>query len=272
MQHVSTVQNQANSILENFERILSYDPQKADNPKEEHRNLLHSTDHLFGNAFGSLNALISYLSSRARDPAELITSARETLNAEAARVRQLTEELAAKNAKADEIVDSMRKASGAVAVSASASFFAEVASKHNGSAQAWLALTFVSVVAFAVGAIYMIHNIPSGITEAEAIQLAFGKLVLFGALGYAIATCARNFHAHKHNQVVNEHRQKALETYRALVEAATGGERRDVILTHAAACIFGPQETGFTKSHGLPEGPASKVIEMVFPKSGGSGS
>jgi hypothetical protein len=74
---------------------------------------------------------------------------------------------------------------------------------------------------------------------------------------------ARNYATHKHNAVVNRHRQNALLTYRALVEAAAEGNTQDIVLAHAASCIFSPQDTGFAQVRG-DGAPASKsVLELL---------
>jgi hypothetical protein len=74
---------------------------------------------------------------------------------------------------------------------------------------------------------------------------------------------ARNFLSHKHNEIVNRHRQNALLTFKALVDAAGQKEAQDVVLSYAAACIFAPQETGYTKTTGtMPEVPTN-IIQSV---------
>ena len=50
----------------------------------------------------------------------------------------------------------------------------------------------------------------------DAIQLAVAKVFVFAAVSYAVYLCARNFLAHKHNAIVNRHRQNALLTYTTL--------------------------------------------------------
>lgn len=100
----------------------------------------------------------------------------------------------------------------------------------------------------------------------QAVQLGLSKVIIFAAIAYMLLLCARNFLAHKHNSIVNKHRQNALLTFNALTEAAGNEERRDVILTYAAACIFTPQETGYTKG-GSSEKPEMPVnIIQALPK------
>ena len=46
------------------------------------------------------------------------------------------------------------------------------------------------------------------------------KVLFFGMVVYALYFSAKNFLSHKHNQVVNTHRQNALMTFQVLVDAA----------------------------------------------------
>lgn len=71
----------------------------------------------------------------------------------------------------------------------------------------------------------------------ESVQLLAAKLVSFTTAGYLLVLCARNCLAHTHNAIVNRHRQNALLTFQALVDAAKGEDKKDIVLTHAAACM-----------------------------------
>jgi hypothetical protein len=52
-------------------------------------------------------------------------------------------------------------------------------------------------------------------------------------------------------------------TFKALVAAAKDLPNKDVILTHASACIFSPQITGYSGAQ-PSEGPAAKsVVELL---------
>lgn len=74
---------------------------------------------------------------------------------------------------------------------------------------------------------------------------------------------AKNYTTHKHNAVVNRHRQNALLTYRALVTAAEDTGTQDIVLAHAASCIFSPQETGFATSKGDSVSGSKSVLELL---------
>jgi hypothetical protein len=74
---------------------------------------------------------------------------------------------------------------------------------------------------------------------------------------------ARNFLSHEHNAIVNKHRQNALMTFTALVDAAKEDDHSDIVLLHAAQCIFSPQETGYAKQDGSKGVPPFSPIEIL---------
>ena len=95
-----------------------------------------------------------------------------------------------------------------------------------------------------------------------AVQLGLSKILIFAVIAYMLFHCARTTLAHRHNAVVNHHRENALLTFNALTSAASDPDKRDIVLTHAASCIFSPQETGYTKQTGA-QGSAVQVVEAL---------
>jgi hypothetical protein len=93
----------------------------------------------------------------------------------------------------------------------------------------------------------------------RAVQNAISKVLIFGVIAYMLSLCAKNFLSHKHNEIVNKHRQNALATFTALAEATSDAASSDIVLSHAAACIFAPQETGYTKG----DGPTQDAVPML---------
>ena len=152
-----------------------------------------------------------------------------------------------------------------------ADHFGGAAKKHDDRAKNWRRATFgAAVLLLAYASIVFIN--PNILSEAlpasqypEAIQRGLSKLLVFATLSYGVYMCARNFLAHEHNAIVNRHRQNALLTYKALAEAAHNVADKDTILTHAAACIFAPQPTGYTKdtSEGLVLPPSNSIVGLV---------
>lgn len=99
--------------------------------------------------------------------------------------------------------------------------------------------------------------------NAEMFQLITSKVLIFTVLGYLLIMAAKNYTTHKHNAVVNRHRQNAVLTYQALVAAAENSGTQDIVLAHAASCIFSPQETGFAHGKGDTGSGPKSVLELL---------
>jgi len=92
--------------------------------------------------------------------------------------------------------------------------------------------------------------------------MALSKVLIFAVISFVLYLSARNFLSHKHNAIVNRHRQNALMTYKAIVEATGDNQQTsDAILIHAASCIYAPQPTGYAGSSDFQG--AKSVIELL---------
>jgi hypothetical protein len=183
----------------------------------------------------------------------------------------LTKELAAPKQEADKILDDVRRVAAEQGVSQQAMYFHNESLEHEKEADSWRAAT----IWIAVGlAIYLVLSVFfdkwTGLQPTDAYsasQIAVSKVLIFAVMAYMLILSARNFLSHKHNEIVNRHRQNALLTFNALVNAAGNDEARDIVLTYAAACIFAPQETGYTKPGGNVAGAVPTNIIQAVPKS-----
>lgn len=152
------------------------------------------------------------------------------------------------------------------------SHFGEEATYHSGVAVWWLLATIACAAAFIAIAIPGLFECLVSITNPSMIEAfadlsagekyTFGapipylasKIVVLGAISFFVGLAAKNFLSHRHNTVLNRHRQNALRTFEALVEAAGDPASRDVILHHAASSMFSPQDTGYGRSGGSATG------------------
>jgi hypothetical protein len=92
--------------------------------------------------------------------------------------------------------------------------------------------------------------VPNSVLLYFPVEPPGGKVLVFFTLASFLLLSARNFNAHRHNSIINKHRQNSLVTYEALVKAAGAEANRDIVLTKAAESIFNQQSTGFTKADG----------------------
>jgi hypothetical protein len=96
----------------------------------------------------------------------------------------------------------------------------------------------------------------------RSIQLAVARLFVFSVLYFATVWCGRNYKAHKHNQVVNRHRQHALRTFEAFVASTGDAATKNAVLLQTTAAIFSLSGTGFSSDDG-DSGSQPKIIEMI---------
>jgi hypothetical protein len=166
--------------------------------------------------------------------------------------------------RANRVLAEVRKVAAEQGVGFQATYFKSEADNHDLIAVQWRTYTIVAGAAlgiFAVAAMFLHKwDVLHPADATEAVQFSLAKLGLFAVLGFALILCSKTFLAHTHNAIVNRHRQNALLTFQALVNAAKEESKKDIILTHASACMFSPQETGFTKHSA--EG-TSNIIQLL---------
>ncbi|WHZ29441.1 MAG: hypothetical protein OJF51_004243 [Nitrospira sp.] len=165
--------------------------------------------------------------------------------------------------EADAVLQAVRKVAEEQGVSQQAIYFKNEADNHESESKVWLKRTVwltIGLAAYAAATLFL-HKVPilEPANAYETVQLAASKVVIFVTISYFLILSAKNYVAHRHNSVVNRHRQNALATYTALVKAAGEEATRDVVLAKAADCIFSAQSTGFAKAGGGEGGGLSLV-------------
>lgn len=100
--------------------------------------------------------------------------------------------------------------------------------------------------------LWTLFNSQSDLFKAESgygsVQIAVSKFLVFSVLAYGVLACAKNYQSHRHNSVVNKHRQNALMTFRTFTESGGTLDARDTILNHAAAAIYAPVDSGYVRN------------------------
>lgn len=209
--------------------------------------------------------------SNAKTVLEEIGQTREKVESQASESERLYGQL-------EDLLNASKEASSEIAVSEQSKHFKNEADSHSKAAATWMKYTLLSVLLFLVlavpGSFESLIGLTSpstlaALTDAEfqkgilGVPLAYllGKLVTLGAISFLIGVCAKNYLSHRHNTVLNRHRVNALMTFQALAQSAMTDTSRDVILHHAASCIFNPQDTGFGKIG--QAGPGINIIEAA---------
>ena len=260
------IKRRANEDFSRLNSILSFEPNR-NNPGSMRDQLLAELSANYQPAFDALQGLISYSASRSTDFKGLESTARAAAQAMQDQATTLMKDLRSTQESAASVLAEIRKVAAEQGVSQQAIHFANEATSHDVQANFWLNRTAWAAGTLLFWAIVslVLHKCPflSPGSTYESVHLAMSKVLIFGVMSFATYLCARNFLSHKHNSIVNKHRQNALATYRAIVEASNGQANSDIILSQAAACIFSPQSTGYTTGKPVDGATAKSVVEFL---------
>jgi hypothetical protein len=100
------------------------------------------------------------------------------------------------------------------------------------------------------------------LTTGQSIQLAISKLIVLSVLYFAIIWGSRNYSAHRHNVVINKHRQNALSTFQAFVNAAEDKATKNAVLLRSTETIFSPNASGYL-TKGSEKQSTPQILEIV---------
>lgn len=265
---LNIVRDSANNHFNIFSQILDFDPSQKD-PNSLRTNLIRQVVESYHPAFQSLHPYISYSLHRSADFQRLDSEARATLQAIEDKSNKLAESIAQHEKDAKVALDEIRRVAAEEGVTKQASHFFAEFQHHVAEADRWQRYAVnlaIGLGFFAVISLFL-HKIPFLKPEStyDAVQLSISKILIFSVMAYMLFLSARNFLSHKHNAIVNKHRQNALMTHSALVEASGVEGVRDAVLLQAASCIFSPQPTGYT-SGGENESSGQKSFVEILSK------
>lgn len=271
---LNAILGQANADYSVFKQILDFNAASGD-AVGTRTNILKNIQVRRDQLFDQVWQFVAYGVARITDTSLLETQARATIQGIEDQAAKLTEQLNKSKSDADAALSAIRAVASEQGVSQQAIYFKDEAQAQETLANNWLTSTYRFATAlggFAILSLFL-HKIEwiKPTTNGEMFQLITSKVLIFTVLGYMLLMAARNYSTHKHNAVVNRHRQNALLTYRALVTAAEESGTQDIVLAHAASCIFSPQETGFSQGKG-DIGTGSKSVLELLTKGGGKSS
>lgn len=214
---LSVIGNQAKADFNVFTQILEFNATSAD-AASTRTNIISTLGTRRDQLFEQLWQYVAYGVARITDTSLLETQARATIQSIKDQSEKLTSQLAVAKNDADSALAEIRAVAAEQGVSQKAIHFKQEAEEQETLAATWLKYTYwfaAAVGSFAVLSLFL-HKFdwirPEG--TAEMFQLISSKLLIFAVLGYLLLMAARNYSTHKHNAVVNRHRQNALLTYR----------------------------------------------------------
>jgi hypothetical protein len=257
---MNALRNRADGDHQLLQNIAEFSP-NSPNPKAERDNRIVRLRDAYDSCFDTLSPVITYAVRKSTDFARLEDEAKQTIRAMQETGARFSETMKTQSGEAQAILETIRKAAAEQGVSQQAIYFKTEADGHREESHRWLRITVwmtVVLVGYALLALFL-HKVPwlAPTNTYEYIQLTMSKVFIFAAISFVVVLAAKNFSGHKHNWVVNKHRQNALVTYEALVKAAGDSANRDIVLTQASECIFSPQSTGFSRAEATDNAPSS---------------
>ena len=263
--NLNQIKQRADADYNVFSQALEFKTDQA-SPVNQRKSIMQSIEGAYDQSFAALSQWVSYGASVAVDFQRLETEARASVQAVKDQGAEMAEEMQSLRDQAGGILAEVRKVAAEQGVTQQAEYFKSEADRHDEEADRWKKQTFLWALGLGVYALLSLglHKIDWLAPENlyQAIQLATSKVLIFGVISYMLFLAARNFLSHRHNAIINRHRQNALLTFKALVDAAKDEAVQDIVLTHAAACIFAPQETGYSRGRGK-EGHSTNIFEML---------
>jgi hypothetical protein len=264
---LNQLQKQADACFKLFESVLTFDAKQGDANVVQQR-LIRRIESAYQGAFDVMLPLVGYSLHKSADFQRLDSEARAALQKIKDEANEITKNLEQKQTDAENALEAIRTVAAEQGVTQQAIYFKDEADQNTKDAETWREKTIK--IAWWLGGYSVLtlglHKIPfiAPANTYETVQMAVSKILIFAVISFVLYLSAKNFLSNKHNAVVNRHRQNALMTYKALVEAA--GEKQqasDVVLVHAASCIYAPQSTGYSPSgNGSGQG-AKSVIELL---------
>lgn len=260
------IQKRADATYNLLSQIMNFDS-SAQDAMQNRTNLLNDVKTHYDSVFQNLINYISYAVSRTVDFDTLENQGRAAVQAVQDQASEVLEDLKNYSVQAESVLEEVRTAAAEQGVSQKAKYFKEEAELHDEESNKWKKTTNALAIAtgfYAILALF-VHKIDwiAPQNNYETVQLLASKIIIFFVLAYLLSLSAKNFLSHKHNSIINKHRQNALMTFNALVEASEQDHTRDVILNHAASCIFMPQDSGYTKNANSNDNSAKTIVEML---------
>lgn len=259
---LASIEGNLDSVLSIFEQIRNFNPNSR-NPVNVRDNLLNQLEQQLDGYNSTVLPILT---------AELIFSNR--LSVETSKLNSIAERFSSElesakneakrtNFEIQNVLEKARQAAAEVGVSRHNMIFKEESEYHEGVSKKWLnrlVLILFGIIVFG----FVIHIIPlPDKSNIDLIHFSVTKIVIFAVLFYALNLCSKNYRVHRHNFILNKHRQNALNTFETFTKAAGNDfQTKNAVLLEATRTIFSNQQTGYLKNEADNESP-NKIIEIL---------
>lgn len=220
----------AEGAMTQFQQVKNFSLQQSpQNPTQVRDTLVQQIRDSFDNHFDLVAPVIAYSVRKGTDFERLEDEARQTVETLKSLVADQEQSRKAMLAEVEGTLEKVRRAAQEVGVAQHAVHFRQEADEHKRVSVKWLVATgllaIVTVLFGVLSLVYYISQVPT-LTTGQSVQLALAKLVIFTVLFSTVIWSGRIYRAHRHNYIVNKHRQNALSTFETFVKAAGDDQTR----------------------------------------------
>ncbi len=254
-----TIQTQLNIINQSLQHMKEFILSGSIPPANQRQQLIKPIHDQLDNTVNALMAILAF--GMHNQAAGLLSK----IEGEIAGTRT---DLQNANKEATTILESIRKAAGATGVGAQSNKFAERAQDHASAARGWLwAIVGFGVVAAGYALLLAIAPgwiVPTDTSGKSHLIVAFaGRALLISLLLWVVAWSARQYRAHRHNEVINVHRETALNTFESFISAADKDpDTKNAVILQTTQSIFAGLPTGYLSEEPEPA-PHTAIVEVV---------
>lgn len=263
---IQAVLNAANDVHGLFKSIQDFNPQQG-NPSAARTGLINVARDQYESHYARLSPVLAFATRKGPDFEALEGKALANVATIDKLRAELSQKAAEYNSEAASTLQKLQEAAGKVGVARHAVNFEEQSGEHLGAAKWWFWATLIFVV-LGVAAVWALFIGPfkievKGLELGEAIYHVASRIMAFSVVSFAIYWAAKNHGAHRHNYVINKHRQNALATFQAFTEAAKlDADVKAAVLLQASQAIYTAQSTGYSETMSAPPNPIN-MVEII---------
>lgn len=188
----------------------------------------------------------------------------------ASTIKNLADESKKKAKELDEVISSVRKASGEKSIASFADFFGKESARYKTQADSWFKRVIGSLIILGIVIIILFvvvdFLIKPPVDTGLATQLVLLKLASLSVVFYVLYQCIKNYNVNNHLEVSNKHRENSLRTFEALKNGSSDLDTQKAVLLAATSAIFSLGDTGYINQKDAEPGNIAGLIETFFKK------
>jgi hypothetical protein len=179
-------------------------------------------------------------------------------------------------AKMQAAIEDSRKVLASIPVAKQGKSFSDATADFKKSANTWaiVAVAVAGLLLTLLGVVIVCMFEPPRPSEGWTVAANLGyfaaRALVVSVLSFLLVVAVRNYRSAKHNEIMNAHRWRALQTFGEFRSASEGSPVHDAILLHATEAIFSVQASGFAPGEPLGATHVGELLKLVK-SDGGAG-